>query len=329
MTRRAVGTATLAGELALALDHVPFEPDIGASLWSNETLRPLDDAANLRGVENFSLACRHVRDEFDPVDGVGDRELLVFEVGEEFDAQFDGIVHTHRRDRRPQSVCPAGHSVDVMNRATRRQLVGVAVLVGIAAVAALTLSPSRVIAGLEHLATHPLKFGLALALVYLVRPFLFWPVSSIAVVLGYVYGPVVALPLALVGAGLTGLPPFAIARRAESDVGILRVLAEPGRDLVGVVGEVRGVIGARFSPVPGDVVSYAAGLSQVSLGAFLLGTVVGEIPWAIAAVLAGNSMRTLTVSGFRPDPLVLLGIAALAALVLGGPLYRHVRGGPV
>lgn len=216
-----------------------------------------------------------------------------------------------------------------MHRATGRQLVGAATLVAVAVLAAVVLSPEQVVGELEHLATHPLRFGAALALVYLARPFLFWPVSSIAVVLGYLYGPVAALPLALAGAGLTGLPPFVIARSAASDVGLLGALAEPGRDLVGVVGEVRGVIAARLSPVPGDVVSYGAGLSEVSVPAFLAGTVVGEVPWAIVAVVAGDSMRTLTVTGFRPSPALLVGIAALAVLVLAGPLYRHVRGEPV
>lgn len=216
-----------------------------------------------------------------------------------------------------------------MESATRRQLVGMATLAGLAGVAALVLSPATVVGELEHLATHPLQFGLALAAVYLVRPFLFWPVSSIAVVLGYLYGPVTALPLALVGAGLTGMPPFYITRYASSDAGLLAVLARPGRQVVGAVGETRGVLAARLSPVPGDAVSYAAGLSDVSVGAFLLGTVVGEVPWAIAAVVAGDSMRTLAVGGFRPDPAVIVGIAALGVIVLGGPAYRHVRNTPV
>lgn len=213
-----------------------------------------------------------------------------------------------------------------MNAATRRQLASVAGLVAVAGIAAVFLSPARVVGELEHLAAHPLQFAIALAAVYLVRPFLFWPVSSIAVLLGYLYAPTVAIPIALLGAALTGLPPFALARYADSDAGVFRVFADPARGLVDAVGEVRGVIGGRLSPVPGDVVSYAAGLSEVSLGAFLLGTIIGEIPWALVAVVAGNSMRTLTVSGFRPDPVVLLGIAGLAVLVLGRPLYRHLRG---
>jgi uncharacterized membrane protein YdjX (TVP38/TMEM64 family) len=216
-----------------------------------------------------------------------------------------------------------------MQSATRRQLVGMATLAALAIVAALALSPATVVGELEHLATHPLYFGLALAAVYLVRPFVFWPVSSVAIVLGYLYGPVAALPLALVGAGLTGMPPFVIGRRASTDAGLLSALADPGRQLVGAVGEFRGVVAGRFSPVPGDAVSYGSGLSNVSVGAFLAGTIVGEVPWAVVAVLAGDSMRVLSVTGFRPDPAIVVGIAAMGVLVLGGPAYRHFRGSPV
>lgn len=214
-----------------------------------------------------------------------------------------------------------------MHRATRRQLVGMAALAGIAGGAALVLSPTAVVGRLEGLTTRPLVFGIALAAIYLVRPFLFWPMSAVAVFLGYLYDPVVAVPVALAGAALTCLPPFALARWARSDTGVLSVLAEPGSQLVGTIGETRGVVAGRLSPVPGDAVSYAAGLSNVSIGAFLLGTVVGEVPWALVAVLAGNSMRTLTVRGAQPDPTLIAGIAALALLVLGRPAYRHLRRG--
>ncbi|MFC7134376.1 MULTISPECIES: TVP38/TMEM64 family protein [Salinibaculum] len=216
-----------------------------------------------------------------------------------------------------------------MERATRRQLLGMAGLGGLAAGAAALFSPGAVVAQLEHLATHPLQFALALAVVYLVRPFLLWPVSSVAIVLGYVYGPVVALPLALAGAALTGLPPFAVARYASSDVGLFGSIGQSGRRVADSIGETRGVLAARLSPVPGDPISYAAGLSEVSVGAFLLGTVVGEIPWALVTVLAGDSMRTLSVTGFSLSPAAVVLIASLGVIVLAGPLYTRLRGDPL
>jgi uncharacterized membrane protein YdjX (TVP38/TMEM64 family) len=212
-----------------------------------------------------------------------------------------------------------------MERATRRQLVGMACLGAVALVAALVFSPAAVVTRLEHLATHPLQFTLALVAVYLVRPFLLWPVSSIALVLGYVYDPVVAIPLALVGAAISGLPPFFVARYARSDVGPFGSVADSGRQLTDAVGETRGVLVARLSPIPGDPISYASGLTNVSLSAFLLGTVVGEIPWALVTVFAGSSMRTLSVTGFALNPTTVLAIAGLGVIVLAGPLYNHLR----
>lgn len=213
-----------------------------------------------------------------------------------------------------------------MERATRRQLLGVACLGSVAALAAALFSPATVVTWLEHLASHPFQFGLALLAVYLVRPFLLWPVSSIALVLGYVYGPVVALPVAIVGAAVSGLPAFFVARYARSDAGIFGSLAETGQRFTDTVGETRGVLVARLSPIPGDPISYASGLSNVSIGAFLAGTLVGEVPWALVTVFAGDSMRTLSVTGFTLSPSAVLAIAGLAVIVLAGPLYNHLRG---
>ena len=212
-----------------------------------------------------------------------------------------------------------------MERATKRQVVGMACLGAIALGAALLFSPATVVTELEQLATQPLQFTLALVAIYLVRPFLLWPVSSIALVLGYVYGPVIGLPVALVGAALSGLPPFFIARYARADVGPFGSVAATGRQLTNAVGETRGVLVARLSPVPGDPISYASGLTNVSLGAFLLGTVTGEIPWALVTVFAGSSMRTLSVTGFTLSPAAVLAIAGLGVIVLAGPLYNHLR----
>jgi uncharacterized membrane protein YdjX (TVP38/TMEM64 family) len=216
-----------------------------------------------------------------------------------------------------------------MQTATYRQLGGICGLLGVAAVAAMLFSPSAVIDGLENLAERPALFLVAIGAVYVIRPFLLWPVTSIAVGLGYLYGPVVALPIALLGAGVTGVPPYLVGRYAGTDAGLFGYIRGSGQQLIDVAGETRGVIAARLSPIPGDAVSYGSGLSEVSLGPFFFGTVVGEIPWAAVAVLAGASMRSLTVSEFAYSPLFLLGLTALAALVLIGPLYSRAFSGAV
>jgi uncharacterized membrane protein YdjX (TVP38/TMEM64 family) len=213
----------------------------------------------------------------------------------------------------------------MMKRATVRQLVGLGGLGGLAAAAALLFSPGTVIAELEALATRPLLFGLALVAVYLVRPFLLWPVSSVALVLGFLYGTAVALPLALAGAALTALPPYLVGRYAKTDIGLFGALGSSGEQFVETVGEFRGVVAARFSPVPGDPISYGSGLSGVSLKPFLAGTVIGEVPWALVTVLTGASMRTLSVSEFSLGPELVVALAGLAILILAGPLYRTLK----
>jgi uncharacterized membrane protein YdjX (TVP38/TMEM64 family) len=163
-----------------------------------------------------------------------------------------------------------------------------------------------------------------LVAVYLVRPFLLWPMSLVAVVLGYLYGPV-GIPIALVGALLTATPPYLLGRYAQTDIGLFGTVSNSGRRLVGAVGETRGVLAARLSPVPGDPISYCAGMSDVSARPFYLGTLVGEVPWAVVAVLTGASMRSLSLAEFAVSPELVVVLAGLAVLTLSGPLYSHTQ----
>ena len=127
------------------------------------------------------------------------------------------------------------------------------------------------------------------------------------------------------GAVATCLPPFFLARHATGDGGVFGDVGASGERLVGVTGEFRGVFAARLAPVPADAVSYAAGLSGVSASAFLGATFLGEIPWVTAAVLAGASMRQLTLQGLQNGLPLVVGAASLAVLVLAGPAYRHLQ----
>lgn len=214
----------------------------------------------------------------------------------------------------------------MMNRATVRQLLGLAGLAGLAVAAAVLFSPETVVTELEGLADRPLLFALALVAVYLVRPFLLWPVSSIALVLGFLYGTAVALPLALAGAAVSALPPYLVGRYAQTDIGLFGTLGASGERFVDTVGEFRGVVAARFSPVPGDPISYGAGLSGVSLKPFLAGTLVGEVPWALVTVATGASMRTLSLSEFAVSTELVVALAGLTVILLAGPLYNYYTG---
>lgn len=212
-----------------------------------------------------------------------------------------------------------------MHPATRRQAAAVAALGGLAALATVWFSPASVVAQLEGLADSPGLFVVVLAGVYLVRPFLLWPVSLVAVVLGYLYDPALALPVALAGALLTATPPYLLGRYARTDVGLFGTIGASGERLVDVVGETRGVVAARFSPVPGDPISYGAGMARVSPRPFYLGTLLGEVPWAVVAVFTGASMRSLSPGEATASLELVVALAGLAVLVLSGPVYTHAR----
>lgn len=217
-----------------------------------------------------------------------------------------------------------------MNWLTRRQVAGSALMVGVAVIAALVLSPARLLEEIAALASRPLLFGSALVVLYFVRPLFAWPISPISALVGYVLGFTYGVPVALVGATVTCIPPFLFAQyvgehgaSGESDT-VFGRLGHAGRRVVDVTGATRGVLAARLSPLPADPVSYGAGFSCVSFRAFVAGTVVGEIPWVVLEVLAGASMRQLSVQGLGTGVHVILGSAAVAVLVLAGPTYRHV-----
>jgi uncharacterized membrane protein YdjX (TVP38/TMEM64 family) len=217
-----------------------------------------------------------------------------------------------------------------MQRATRRQLFGSVFAGGAVLAAAVLLSPAAVLAHAEALSARPGLFAGALVAIYLFRPFLLWPISAISVLVGYVYGLSVGVPVGLAGAVLTSLPPFALARYVRTDDGVFGYLGQHGDRLVDATGELRGIVAARLAPLPADGVAYAAGLSRVSVGTMLVGTFLGEFPWVVAAVLAGSSMRTLSVQGLGTGLPLVVGAGSLAVLLLAGPAYRHLRerGGP-
>lgn len=206
-----------------------------------------------------------------------------------------------------------------MNRRTR--LVAGLALVLVAA-AALFASPRAVLARLAWFAADPVRFAAALALLALVRPLFAWPTTLLAVVAGYGYGvPGFAPALSLIV--VSSLPPYAFARRFGGDGPV----ASTGGRFVDAAGNLRSVVASRLLPIPSDIVSVAAGAAGVPLRAFALGTALGEVPWAVAGVVAGRSAeRALTVGlGAVVDLRLVLAATLAAVLVLGGPAYRAYR----
>ena len=129
---------------------------------------------------------------------------------------------------------------------------------------------------------------------------------------------------------VTSLPSYVLGRYATGDTvgesGLVGRLSGSGERFVERTGGVRGVAAARLAPLPADPVSVGAGLSGVGFREYLRGTLLGEIPWTVAAVLAGRSLDRLATAGLAGASVELAVVAgAIALLVLAGPTYEFVR----
>lgn len=169
-------------------------------------------------------------------------------------------------------------------------------------------------------------FPLMLAGLYLLRPLLAWPIMALSILVGYRYGLAVGLPVALVGTVVTSLIPYAAGRYYRDTPGPFAGVVDGTERFFQATGGLRGVVAARLAPAPAEPVSIAAGVGRVSVGAFVVGTAIGELPWTVAAVLAGHSLSRLSIDGVTAvSPwLVVAGLAVAVALV-AGPAYRWYR----
>ncbi|THE65622.1 TVP38/TMEM64 family protein [Salinadaptatus halalkaliphilus] len=227
-----------------------------------------------------------------------------------------------------------------MSSVSTRAIIGLLVVSAVLA-AGMLVSPSTAFGFLESLTGDPYLFAVTIAGLYLVRPLFAWPTTPLAVVVGYGYGVTVGVPVALVGLVVTVVPVFLVARRvvarepasrpvSQQADGLVGDLFERASDVAGryynTAGPIRGVAVSRLVPIPSDVSTCAAAASEVRLRQFVLGTVLGELPWTIAAVVVGASAATLAADGLGELGLVVTVACLLAAaILLAGPIYRLVR----
>ncbi|SDQ86829.1 TVP38/TMEM64 family protein [Natronobacterium texcoconense] len=219
-----------------------------------------------------------------------------------------------------------------------RRAIGGAVVAVAVVTAGLVLSPSAASDTLEAVSNDPYLFGLVVASLYLVRPLLAWPTTPLALVVGYGFGVAVGVPVALAGVVVTVLPVFlAVGWFATDDepagTGVTcdgDVLERAG-DVVAryyeTAGSVRGVTASRLAPIPSDVSTAAAAISGVRLRHFVAGTVLGEFPWTVAAVVVGASASSVTTDGLGEVGLAVSVACVLGAVVLlARPAYRSLQG---
>jgi len=202
----------------------------------------------------------------------------------------------------------------------RRTRLGVEVVTLLAVgFAAWVISPAVALDRFEALASRPPAFAAAVFAAALIRPACAWPTLVLSIGIGYAAG-LAGLPLALAALVLTSLPPYWFG---ASTAGSGR-LTTAGEIALAETGGVRGVTAARLFPVPSDAVSVAAGAVGVRLRPYLVGTALGELPWAILGLVVGRSVDHLTMGDLSGavDPWLLAGMTATAILLLAGPFYR-------
>ncbi|MFP9192804.1 TVP38/TMEM64 family protein [Natronosalvus vescus] len=222
-----------------------------------------------------------------------------------------------------------------------RALLGT-VLLGVVLVGSVVVSPSASLGLLESVAGNPYRFGLVVAALYAIRPIFAWPTTPLAVVVGYGFGITLGVPIALLGVALTVIPVYLVVRwLTESSADRARVCAtlpfgttlERSHRVVTqyyeTAGPFRGVVASRLAPIPSDVATGAAAVSGVRLRHLVAGTVVGEVPWTIAAVVLGASTATLAASvrdtgGLGEYGMALAVICTAAAVVLVAPAVYHL-----
>jgi len=187
------------------------------------------------------------------------------------------------------------------------------------------VSPDLVLSTIQS-STTGVQLYVLLVVLYLVRPFVLWPMALLSVTVGYLFGSPLGIVIALAGTVVTCLPPYLLARPVRGrDWDPLARLVNSSKRAVEATGGVRGMTAARLSPASADAVSYGAGLSDVSLGAYVLGTVLGEIPWAVFYVTVGTSLESLTSTGDMTVNYQLLVAASIVAfLLVARPLYEEI-----
>ena len=196
-------------------------------------------------------------------------------------------------------------------------------LIGVIVAAAIvTLSPTVVFDHITWIVADPVRVVLVTTGLAIVRPLLAWPTTFLAVLIGYGIG-LGGLPLALGLITFTSIPPYLLGRQYDRATDHSKV----GAEFIERTGDTRSVVATRLIPAPSDVVSVGAGIAGVSLIPFILGTIIGELPWAIAGVLAGASAETLTTLSLRTliQPQLIAAGSIIAVILIGPPVWAWIR----
>jgi len=183
------------------------------------------------------------------------------------------------------------------------------------------LDPMMITAAIDRYPAAPLGF----LFLQVAASLLFIPRTLLAIVAGLLFGMGWGIVWAASGSVAGAMAGFLMARYINSGLIDLRRLGP-------VVGQVerggwRAVAVLRLIPVmPHSVANYALGLTRLSLGAYTVGSLLGQLPMTIAFVDLGAAGERLMLGGASWVEPTLIGLAALALSLLIPSIARRRAG---
>jgi len=185
------------------------------------------------------------------------------------------------------------------------------------------MSPAQIKAQIAGAPAAPLLYVLA----HVVASLVFVPRTFLAVASGLMFGTVGGFTWATVGSTCGAVAGFLVARYVNGGLIEPESMPKLGPLLVKAeAGGWRAVAALRLIPViPQPITNYGLGLTQLSLGNYTLGTIVGSIPMTIAYVefgAAGDEMLAGSAHWLLPT---LIGAAVVAASTIAPMLMGRKR----
>lgn len=154
--------------------------------------------------------------------------------------------------------------------------------------------------------------------VYAARPVVLFPASLMTIAGGLLFGPVFGVAASVVGANLSAMVAYYIARAFgfefdddDEHVGIIKRWAGRLRK-----NSFQSILLMRLAFLPYDGVNYAAGFLKIRPVAFLLATAIGSLPGTVSFSLAGASIESISDGPSGIDPIVLISSVVLFVLSL-------------
>lgn len=160
--------------------------------------------------------------------------------------------------------------------------------------------------------------------VYALRPLAVFPATVLTIAAGLLFGPVVGIIAAVIGANLSAALTWFIGRSIAGDPDserrdLMRRWADRlRRDSFSTV------LVMRLLFLPYDLVGYVSGFLRISFWPFLTATAIGSLAGTVAFVLAGASIDRLDqgVAGIDPWVIAISAVLFVASLV-GARLLRR------